>query len=144
MSRILAEDGDIEVQGIVMIDTPNFTTTLGQEGIATKDLPQITSSPSPRIRANVLASMARSQVLITGWTLPTWDSKKAPPAVLIRAADCVPVPPGSSLKAFVDLPRDYPKLGWEKYPALDMVAVLEVQDIHHFNMFSLERVRDEV
>jgi thioesterase domain-containing protein len=142
MSRIFAESGDIVVQGIVMIDTPNFSGVQGQQGIATKDLPQITSSPSPRIRANVLASMARSQVLISGWDLPQWDSKKAPPTVLIRATDCVPVPSGSSLRAFVDLTRDLPKLGWEEYHALNVTSVLDVHDVHHFNMFSLERVCD--
>jgi hypothetical protein len=51
------------------------------------------------------------------------------------------VPAGSSLKAFVDLTRERPKLGWEEYSALD-VTVLDVQDVHHFNMFSLERVCD--
>lgn len=140
MSRILAEDGDIVVQGIVMIDTPNFSGVQGHQSIATKDLPQISSSPSPRIRANVLASMKRSQELISGWELPTWGSKKAPPTVLLRATDCVPVPSGSNLKAFVDLTRDQPKLGWENYPALDVRSVLDVHDVHHFNMFSLERV----
>jgi thioesterase domain-containing protein len=141
MSRIFAESDDIVVQGIIMIDTPNFSGVKRQPSIATKDLPQISSSPSPRIRANVLASMARSGTLIEGWELPTWDSKKAPPTVLIRAADDVPVPADSSLKAFVDLTRERAKLGWEEYPALN-VTVLEVQDVHHFNMFSLERVCD--
>jgi len=144
MSRIFAEGGDIVVQGIVMVDTPNFSGVQGQQSIATKDLPQITSSPSPRIRANVLASMARSQVLIRGWELPQWGSKKAPPTVLIRATDCVPVPPGSNLKAFVDLTRDLPKLGWEDYPALNVKSVLDVRDVNHFNMFSLERVCDQL
>jgi hypothetical protein len=144
MSRVFAESGDIVVQGIVMIDTPNFSGVKGQQSIATKDLPQITSSPSPRIRANVLASMARSQVLINGWELPQWGSKKAPPMVLIRATDCVPVPSGSNLKAFVDLTRKSPKLGWEDYPALNVKSVLDVHDVHHFNMFSLERVCDQL
>ena len=140
MSRIFAESDDIVVQGIVMIDTPNFSGVKGQPSIATKDLPNILSSPSPRIRANVLASMARSGTLIEGWQLPTWDSKKAPPTVLIRAADRVPVPVESSLRAFVDLTRELPKLGWENYPALNVTSVLDVQGVHHFNMFSLERV----
>ena len=143
MSRIFAESGgDIVVQGIVMIDTPNFSGVKDRESIATKDLPQISSSPSPRIRANVLASMARSVTLIAGWELPTWGSKKAPLTVLIRAADCVPVPEGARLKAFVDLTRERPKLGWEDYPALNVVSVLDVQDVNHFNMFSLDRVCD--
>lgn len=126
-----------------MIDTPNFSGVKGQPSIATKDVPQISSSPSPRIRANVLASMARSATLIEGWELPTWGFKKAPPTVLIRATDCVPVSAESSLRAFVDLTRERPKLGWEEYSALD-VTVLDVQDVHHFNMFSLERVCDSL
>jgi thioesterase domain-containing protein len=140
MSRIFAESDDIVVQGMIMIDTPNFSGVKGQSSIATKDLPQISSSPSPRIRANVLASMARSGTLIEGWELPTWDNKKAPPTILIRAADFVPVPAESSLKAFVDLTRERPKLGWEDYPALNVKSVIDVQDVHHFNMFSLDRV----
>ena len=140
MSRIFAESDDIVVQGIVMIDTPNFSGVKGQPSIATKDLPQISSSASPRIRANVLASMARSGTLIEGWELPKWDSKQAPPTVLLRAADCVPVPGTSSLKAFVDLTRERSKLGWEDYPALNVTSVIDVQDVHHFNMFSLDRV----
>lgn len=142
MSRILAESDDIVVQGIIMIDTPNFSGVKGQPSIATKDLPQISSSPSPRIRANVLASMARSGTLIEGWELPTWGTKKAPPTVLIRAADSVPVPAESNLRAFVDLTREREKLGWEDYPALNVTSVIDVQDVHHFNMFSLERVCD--
>jgi pimeloyl-ACP methyl ester carboxylesterase len=142
MSRIFAESDDVVVQGIVMIDTPNFSGVKAQPSIATKDLPQISSSPSPRIRANVLASMARSGTLIEGWELPAWGSKKAPLTVLIRAADCVPVPAGSSLKAFVDLTRQRAKLGWEDYPALNVTSVIAVPDVHHFNMFSLERVCD--
>jgi hypothetical protein len=144
MSCIFAESDDIVVQGIVMIDTPNFSGVKGQPSIATKDLPQISSSPSPRIRANVLASMARSGTLIEGWELPTWDAKKAPPTVLIRAADSVPVPAGSSLRAFVDLTRERAKLGWEDYPALNVTSVIDVPDVHHFNMFSLERVCDSL
>jgi hypothetical protein len=140
MSRILAETGDIVVQGLLLVDSPNFSATHGQDSIATKDLPQVVSSSSPRIRTNILASMARAQEMISDWHPPQWGTKKSPPAVLIRATDHVPVPLGSRLKATVDLGRDDPRLGWEAYPVLDILSVLDVRDAHHFNMFSLSSV----
>jgi hypothetical protein len=140
MSRIFAKEGDIKVHGLVMIDTPNFAATQDQVGIAAQDLSQTTSSPSARIRANVAASMKRSQAMVLAWEPPVWGSKKAPPAVLIRATECVPVHAGSSLRATVDLARDSPKLGWESYAVLDVISVLNVHGTHHFNMFSLDSV----
>ena len=140
MSRILAGDGDIAVHGLVMIDAPNYSVTRGQKGIATKDLPDFASSTSLRVRANILASMERAQELILAWKPPTWDAGKAPPAVLLRATDYVPVPSESSLRANVDLGRGEPKLGWENYAALNVISVLDVHAAHHFNMFSLGRV----
>jgi hypothetical protein len=141
MSRLLAGDSDITVHGLVMIDAPNYSITKGQEGIPTKDLPGLVSSPSPRVQANIRASMERAQQLILTWEPPTWDAGSPPPTVLLRATDNVPVPTESNLRANVDLLRSDPKLGWGNYPALNVISVLDVHAAHHFNMFTLSRVR---
>ena len=124
---------DVNVVGILMIDSlyPRWPT-------ANTYLSLHTSSEG-KSKNEMLSRRAMDHAIdmVKAWDIPQFLGKQ-PPTILLRATDCVPrEDPGITI---VDGYRKDPRLGWDNFSKTMFTEVIDVQG-HHFDIFSLERVR---
>ncbi|KAH8879581.1 alpha/beta-hydrolase [Thozetella sp. PMI_491] len=148
VAHIFADDPDVDVLGIVMVDSV-APDTIKKEAIQIHE-DEISWGANTReeTRRAIMACFRESTRMIRDWTLPTWEDagakdsagsprtwrRRPPPAILLRATETVPLAGRTSR---VDLARDDRLLGWGNYRD-DLIA--KVVDIpgHHFNIFAVE------
>jgi hypothetical protein len=144
MAWLLRDDPDIEVVGLLLVDTPLPVRDEKKTPPAAPVPPPTVGAEGKPLRRNevlALQAMGAARDMIQAWTMPNWTASKTPlpPAVLVRAKGVVPEKdPGAT--AAVDRSRSDPKLGWCAWEGHDLVR--EVVDVegHHYDIFTFARV----
>ncbi|KAG7139614.1 thioesterase BOA10 like protein [Verticillium longisporum] len=160
MARLLEGDDDIEVAGLLMVDS-TFPLWKDYETANRKFGDMLVDDEDPP-RKNVLLArqaMTAAVEMIQSWQLPQWpwqDDRPAevgvngysatvprvpggpPPTVLLKATDGVPTKVAGEVSR-VDLFRDQRDLGWGKYHPGFIGEVLDV-DGHHYGLFDWARL----
>jgi thioesterase domain-containing protein len=155
ISYILAQDNDIQVAGLVLIDTPY--PKVGDKPPAganyMPDLPGV----RPQLRRRIHSSIQHAKNMVLLWQLPKWEAagnfedlehansdmsmprynrrNNPPPAVLLRATNAMKIR-GNNIEpvALVDIARHDPSLGWNQYENTFIEAVWEIPG-NHFGLF---------
>jgi thioesterase domain-containing protein len=161
IARILANEvSAIQVRGVILIDSP-----LPEEWANNRDRfvdvdVSVNETTSAKTKQAVDWRMDECDRLLDGWKAPRWSVintnsravlttpqlgqplpsrsqvSTAPPVVLLRATDRVPIPPDSEPGSLVDvdLHRESPCLGWDylEHPLLQ--AIYDIPG-HHFDLF---------
>lgn len=133
ISKELAEDTDIHVKGILMIDSvcPTIerrnavSKVMGSESEEGKSKNQILSS----------RSLTEARRMVGEWQPPHWEGNikgQRPRVLLLKAKQNVPIENGGM--SVLDIDRADTKLGWEQYDK-DMIDEVIPIDGHHFNLF---------
>lgn len=148
MARLLAAgDASITTAGSLLIDTPypfskspidsTLIYTMGHDPAPLRNLPDL-----------VQKSIARHDVVLENWNLPTWDREGSenadsalkptcpPPAILVRCKEFVNDQEDASNFCLVDRHRSEKLLGWEDGHHSFINAVFEV-DANHYNIFDI-------
>jgi thioesterase domain-containing protein len=142
VAHLLVDDPEIEVAGLLMVDSiyPVRPGDLPRP-VASQLVEPPDGSTDPQKLAHQCLRQARG--MLEKYRLPrTWEesasSTRLPPhAILIRAKGYVP----TFIDAIspVDTYREDEKLGWGNYHSKFICDVLEV-DAHHFDIFSWEHI----
>ncbi|KAM0283297.1 hypothetical protein ACHAQH_002594 [Verticillium albo-atrum] len=160
MSGLLEGDKEIEVVGLLMVDS---TYPLRNESeVAGRIFGEMLTDDEEPPRKNVLLArqaMMAAVEMIQKWELPVWsweEGKQAevgvngysatvprvpggpPPTVLLRAQDCVPTKTAGG-SSRVDFYRDQRDLGWSRYHPGFIGEILDVEG-HHFDLFEWARL----
>lgn len=133
VAHVLAEDLDVRIKGILMIDSvcPNelrrsaTSNAMGSESEEGKTKNQILSS----------RSLTEARRMVGEWTMPRWDGHllgKRPRMMLLKCRESVPLANGS--KSVLDIDRADTDLGWEWYDRTLFEEVVPI-DGHHFSIF---------
>ncbi|KAH0439176.1 thioesterase [Colletotrichum camelliae] len=147
MAHMLATEGrGLACSGLVLIDTIYLSPSRSLGSDANSNLaPSMPPNVTPDTRDEILASLVRCHMLCSTWSPPSWASRRAPSAVLIKAGDLIlgqlghPEPigdrgPGSCR---LDAQRHQIDLGWsETQPGL-VTAVIDTPG-HHYALFADE------
>ncbi|KAM7203024.1 alpha/beta-hydrolase [Rhypophila sp. PSN 637] len=146
VARILADDKQFEVIGIVMIDSVCPLAYNVPPDAFLKIVPHVvewSDNTREETRQAVLKCFADATTMVGAWKLPAWDDQqitgrsalRPPPVILLKAKEPVPVLEEGVSR--VDVVRGDRKLGWDMY--LDGL-VEKVVDIpgHHYNVFVTE------
>ncbi|KAK0636371.1 Alpha/Beta hydrolase protein [Bombardia bombarda] len=160
IARLIADDDNLDVVGILMIDSicPRPTTVqaqaLAQAEIRTQQA-KPTPTPiaqhaltwstytKPETRNAVQRCFSEAVRMLGEWTLPSWPNDsftRPPPVILLRCKEKVPTPDGTSR---VDSYRDDPLLGWGHYRQDLISQVVEIPG-NHFSIWATEERLDEV
>lgn len=155
MARILADDPDYHVLGLVMVDSicpGSIKAEDWQRGIAYKG--QFSDVTSQETKERVTWCFSEAVKVISEYQLPSWEqdqgsnggggaegSAKAPvrcpPAILLRAAEMVPVEEDAPSR--VDLVRNDRSLGWNAYRDGFFQEIVDVPG-HHFSIFAFDNI----
>lgn len=153
IARLLADDGKLNVLGIVMVDSvypraqelgPKVVRHVVEWGPTTKK----------ETREAVQRCFQEAGRMVGEWKLPTWEAREEeedgvydpvmpgpnvnpPPVWLLRAVEPVPVLEEGVSR--VDTYRRDRCLGWDSYRKGLIVKVEDVPG-HHFNIFSFEHI----
>lgn len=149
VARILAEDGEINVLGIVMVDSiypkaPDFEKVVHK---VVRHAVDWSGSTKQETKDAVQRCFDEAGRMIREWTLPSWEGGKGdelndaavgrdvkpPPVWLLRAEEPVPVLEEGVSR--VDRYRTDRYLGWQQYREGMVVKVEDVPG-HHFNIFN--------
>ncbi|KAM0327687.1 hypothetical protein ACHAQA_005982 [Verticillium albo-atrum] len=160
MAHLLEGDADIEVVGIVMVDSVYPLRNKGAED-GRKFGAMLTDDEEP-LKKNVRLArqaMAAAVEMIGKWEMPVWTWKEGqpaevgvngysatvprvpggpPPTVLVRAKGCVPTQIEGEI-SHVDFYRGQRDLGWSRYHPGFVGEVLDLEG-HHFDLFDWGRL----
>lgn len=123
MARLLAEVPDVDVIGILMIDSYCPWTAKAQTTDPTA--PSLPSITSEKVKELTTHSFQHALAMISSWEKPT--DFKAAPAAIIKA------------KEHQMVEEDDGELGWSNFESLRILSVYTVPG-NHFTMFSDELV----
>jgi thioesterase domain-containing protein len=140
IAKHLADDDDIKVVGILMVDTicpdalKEHTRPHPAEEVANVDL----------ANNKVLAwrCMAQATRMVGEWRIPVWEGDFAgtrPKTVLLQAKKRTLAQDGPLWIRGLDIFRKDKDLGWGEYDEEMFTQVFPV-DGHHFDLFNFERV----
>ncbi|WQF84083.1 Putative mycotoxin biosynthesis protein UstYa [Colletotrichum destructivum] len=147
MAHMLAAEGrGLVCSGLVLINTIYLSPSRSLGSGANSNLaPSMPASVTPDTRDEILVSLVRAHMLCSSWPPPSWARRRVPHAVLIKAADSIPVRPGSieedgkAALCRLDAQRHQTDLGWgETQPGL-VTAVIDTPG-HHYALFADENV----
>jgi thioesterase domain-containing protein len=155
VARLLAEDKNLKVLGIIMIDSvypraPSFQE-LGKR-IVQHEVEWDTSTKK-ETRDAVQRCFDEAGRMVREWKLPTWEARedgdetydpvmpgkdpRPPPVWLLRAEEPVPVLEDGVSR--VDTYRKERYLGWDQYREGFIVKVEDIPG-HHFNIFNFDHI----
>ncbi|KAK2597428.1 hypothetical protein QQS21_005976 [Conoideocrella luteorostrata] len=140
VARCLADDRNINVCGILMIDS---VYPCAAKQLANSQT--ISEPPEEGLTKNqILAQrcMTQARRMVGEWQVPVWNGPfagKRPRAVLLRATGYVPTE-GNTVPG-LDKHRKDKMLGWGEYDANMFDAVFDVEG-HHFDLFAYSRVEE--
>lgn len=146
MAWLLRDDPDVEVIGLLLIDTPRpVHAPRPPDATAPTSLASSDDKPLRKNEVLALQAMKAARDMIQSWTMPDWTQAEGggvarlPPGVLVRAKDAVPQKETGSA-TLVDRYRGDPLLGWGAWEGHDLVR--EVVDVegHHYDIFTFARV----
>jgi len=127
MARIFAEDSDINVVGLVMIECI-YPRAIQANMFNLQDIDA--GGIKSQLREKVVAGIMETVKTLMAWELPEWTTSEPPPAALFRAESSVPSWSGEIT------PR---LLGWDQYANSIFKAVYNIPG-HHFNIFNSTNV----
>ncbi|KAL6863398.1 hypothetical protein ACO1O0_003652 [Amphichorda felina] len=136
VAKELADDKNINVVGMVLIDSPCLGSA-GRHLFGTTRLKDFSEEGKSRNQILSNRAMAEAVRMTNTWDPPVWDGHlagKRPKAVLIRARDRYPLGQGELSR--VDVFRDDETLNWSTYDADMFIRVFEIPG-HHFNIFDM-------
>ncbi|KAF2756724.1 alpha/beta-hydrolase [Pseudovirgaria hyperparasitica] len=145
MARQLVDDPEIDVKGMVMVDTIYPFQAPGQDKkFVAQYKPTFNSYTSAATQKSVTASFANTFEMLKTWKIPEWNETAdivPPPTALIRVEESVPVPADADKDTVmrVDVHRQRRLLGWELYDYHLIDAVTEITG-HHYTPFKPENV----
>jgi thioesterase domain-containing protein len=145
IARQLVDDKDIKIVGMIFIDSVYPRQKPGQTKKIAHHKATFSSYTSETTKTAVRKSFDQAVEMIGKWELPEWSSAQgivAPPTVLLRARDRVPIDSEdeeSGCVSRVDIHREERKLGWEYYGYPLVEDVLEVNG-HHYNIFDMDNI----
>ncbi|KAK4669551.1 uncharacterized protein QC763_204000 [Podospora pseudopauciseta] len=142
-SQLAKEEGDdsrLNLLGIVMIDSvcPLAWRRGGSEGFLKIIRNGAAWGPHTKeeTKRKVTRCFSESSRMVGEWELPSWEGRKPPPVILLRAKDKVPVPGEvEGTVSRVDVCREDKHLGWDGYRKGLITKVVDIPG-HHFNIFS--------
>lgn len=141
MSKILADDPNLRVAGVVMVDSyhprafPSFSAPSFAEKL------DVFLPTKPEIRGNTFEAFKKAKSQIGTWQMSGWDNFKPPPTILIRATEIAPVEEG--LNGLLDPSGKTATDGVHGWSQVHHRFIEETYDVkgHHFSIFSHANVR---
>lgn len=149
VARMLAEDRQVRVVGILMIDSVHPNTAVKstailppeQTGAATSTTEEATKKGLSKNQILSQRCMSEAVRMVREWNIPRWDGNlisKRPRMIMLRAKEYVPMAEGAGI-AGLDLRREDKSLGWDEYDEHMFLEVVDVEG-NHFNMFAIENI----
>jgi hypothetical protein len=124
MARLLYEDPDLEVKGVVMMESIYPPLVSGQEGAIDPTDVALGNNINPAARSRILKSLNEGHEAVKAHLIQTGSELTA--TVLIKAED-----PWPSLRGKFEMPE---KLGWDD-DGLDIVKHVYSTPGHHYSIF---------
>ncbi|EQB52831.1 thioesterase [Colletotrichum gloeosporioides Cg-14] len=159
MAHMLAAEGrGLVCSGLILIDTIYLSPSRSLGSDANSNLaPSMPANVTPDTRDEILVSLVRCHMLCSSWSPPSWACRRAPRAVLIKAADPISghlagqsdhigdrelTGDRNLTLCRLDAQRHQVDLGWnETQPGL-VTAVIDTPG-HHYALFSDENAETE-
>ncbi|VUC37661.1 unnamed protein product [Clonostachys rosea] len=137
IAHLLAQDNDINVSGILLLDSAY--PKVAREIKTSDHFDRALSSSNASLGAQVQEAFSNARKMIDEWQPPIWEDKDTfpPPAILLKATDYV-LGQGDEV-ATVDIARKTQRLGWDEYEHKFIRTVLYIAG-HHFNIFAEDKV----
>lgn len=139
VARILADDDDFKVMGIVMLDSVCPIAYNRHSDALLKIVPHVVEwgeNTRDVTKKSVLKCFADATAMVRTWELPTWGPElQPPPVILFKAKEPVPVLEDGVSR--VDVVRNDPRLGWGLYRDDLIARVIDIPG-NHYNIFHTE------